>query len=219
MAWVILIGGGGHGRVLLDALLALGADVLGIADPALPTDVPGPRGLPVLGGDDAALAQAADAVMLVNGVGSTRSTAARTALYERFVAAGYRFATVVHPAAVIAGDVALGDGAQVMAGAVLQTGARLGANCIVNTRASVDHDCDIGAGAHIAPGVTLSGGVRIGPGSHIGTGAVVIQQVRIGAGALIGAGAVVLADVPDGGRVDAAGAPRGTRRAARRAAE
>lgn len=203
MAPVILIGGGGHGRVLLDALLLCGTEVLGIADPALPTEAPGPRGLPVLGGDDAVLRHAADAVLLVNGIGSTGSTAARTALYERFVAAGYRFATVVHPAAVVAEDVVLGDGAQVMAGAVLQTGARIGANCIVNTRASVDHDCDIDAGTHIAPGVTLSGAVRIGPGSHVGTGAVVIQQVRIGAGALIGAGAVVLADVPDGGRVDA----------------
>jgi acetyltransferase-like isoleucine patch superfamily enzyme len=74
----------------------------------------------------------------------------------------------------------------------------VGHNSIINTRASVDHDCVIGAHVHLAPGVTLSGGVTVGEGTHIGTGAVVIQGMTIGPRAIVGAGAVVVADVPAG---------------------
>ena len=88
------------------------------------------------------------------------------------------------------------------------TGTRIAENSVINTGAVVDHECIIGSHVHVAPGVTLSGGVQVGDGSHIGTGATVIQGVSIGRKALVGAGAVVLKDVPSGARV--AGAPAKT---------
>ena len=197
---VIVLGGGGHGRVLIDLLQLTGRPILGVCDPQLPRGPAGPMGVAVLGGDEALLEQPRDAVELVNGIGSTRSLTARAAIYRRFSDAGFRFAMLRHPSAVVARSAALGEGAQIMAGAVVQCGAEIGANSIVNTRASVDHDCRIGNSVHIAPGAALSGAVLVGDRSHVGTGAIIIQGVRIGADCLIPAGAVVLRDVPDGAR-------------------
>lgn len=195
---VLLVGGGGHAKVLVEALLAGDAVIAGIvdADPARQgKDV---LGVPVIGGDEVAGEYPAGEIRLVNAVGSTGLPVVRRGIFERFAARGFRFASVAHPSAVIASDVELGEGAQVMAGAVIQPGCRIGANTIINTRASVDHDCVIGDHAHIAPGVTLSGGVTVGEGCHIGTGATVIQGITIGEGSVVGAGAVVTKDVAAG---------------------
>lgn len=200
---LIILGGGGHARVLMDLLRARGARVLGFTDP----DEAASKALGIarLGGDDVIDRYDPAAVRLVNGLGSTASTAKRRALYERWHARGYRFETAVHPAAVVAAGACLADGVQVMAGAVVQTGSRCGENTIINTRAAVDHDCRLGAHVHVAPGATLSGAVQVGEGAHIGTGASVIQGIAIGAGSVVGAGAVVLRDVPAG--VTVAGVP------------
>lgn len=195
---VLILGAGGHAKVLVEALLADGALIAGIldADPARLGDTV--LGVPVIGDDRIADDFPCDAVRLVNGIGSIGLPALRRAIFERFLARGFAFATVVHPSAVVASDVELGEGAQVMAGVVLQPGCHIGRNAIINTRASVDHDCTIGDHAHIAPGVTLSGGVTVGSGCHLGTGATVIQGVRIGDGSVVGAGAVVTKDVAAG---------------------
>ncbi|HZG87402.1 acetyltransferase [Paenibacillus sp.] len=190
---IILLGGGGHAKVLLDVLKRSGRTVIGFTDPER-TEL---TGAPYLGDDKAVLQFDSNAVLLVNGLGSTVSTERRASLYRKLHDAGYRFAAAVHPSAVIAEDVVLGDGVQIMAGAVIQPGCRLGANVIVNTRASVDHDCTVGNHVHIAPGAILSGGIHIGDAVHVGTGAVIIQNIRIGAGSLVGAGAVVVKDVSE----------------------
>ncbi len=92
-----------------------------------------------------------------------------------------------------------------MAGAVLQTGCRMGENVIINTRASVDHDCIIACHTHVSPGAVLCGNVQVGQGSHIGAGATVIQGVRIACNGMVAAGAVVIRDIPEG--VTVAGVP------------
>lgn len=195
---VVVIGAGGHAKVLIAALRRLKVRILGATDADAARHGQTVLDVPVLGGDETLSVHDPAAVLLVNGLGTVDETGARRAIYERFSTRGYRFATVVDPLALLAGPVEIGDGAQVLAGAVVQPGTRLGVNCIVNTRAAIDHDCVIGAHAHIAPGVTLSGGVWVGEGAHVGTGASVIHNVRIGAGSVIGAGAAVIADVPDG---------------------
>jgi UDP-perosamine 4-acetyltransferase len=194
---VIVVGAGEHGRVVVDALQASGREVAGFSDAD-----PGLHGSKVLGltvlGDDAAVLRYSPAeIELANGVGSVRDTAARAEVFGRLRARGYRFATVRHPAAVVSRHAEIGEGAQLMAGCVVQVGARLEGNVLVNTSASVDHDCVLGQDVHIAPGATLSGRVLVGAGTHVGTGACVIQGVRIGRGCIIGAGSLVLRSVPD----------------------
>lgn len=202
---VIILGAGGHAKVLANALHLRSVRILGA------TDVdPARKGSTVLNvvvlGDDAeVMKHSADAVELVNGVGGVRVHTLRRTLFEQFSARGYRFASVIHPSATVAEDVVLGEGAQIMAGAIIQPGCHIGSNTVINSGAIVDHDCTIGSHAHVAPGVTLSGGVRVGNGAHLGTGATVIQGINIGAGGMVAAGAVVVRDVPDG--VTVAGVP------------
>lgn len=198
---VIVIGGGGHAKVLLDALLKSGTPVAGILDPDTSLHGTGLLGLPILGGDELLSDFPPQNYDLVNGVGSIRLPHARGMIFRKLKESGYSFATVVHPAAIIGSEVELGEGAQIMAGAILQPGCRVGCNTIINTRSSLDHDCSIGSHCHIAPGATLSGGVRTGNSVHIGTGATVIQGIVIGSDCLVAAGAVVVADVAEGRQV------------------
>ncbi len=193
---LIIIGGGGHAKVLASALLLQHRSVLGFVDrnPLLPPLL----GIAHLGDEDVLFRYPPDQLRLVNGVGSIDSTAARRMLYEKFQKRQYVFETVIHPSAIIAPEVHIEDGVQVMAGTVVQPGSRIGANVILNTGARVDHDCSIEAHVHIAPGVTLSGNVHIGEGAHIGTGASIIQGITVGAASIVGAGAVVVTDVPEG---------------------
>ncbi|OGW83079.1 MAG: sugar acetyltransferase [Omnitrophica bacterium RIFCSPHIGHO2_02_FULL_51_18] len=188
---VIVLGAGGHARVLIDALRLRSVKILGVADPAADKASLKKMGLKVVGGDDGVLKYPPSKIQLVNGVGSVRVSGKRAAIFSRFKKKGYVFATVVHPTAIVASGVELGEGAQIMAGVILQTGVKIGKNTIVNTRVSVDHDCVIGAHAHLAPGVVLSGDVRVGDGSHLGTGAVVTQGADIGAGTFVRANSLV----------------------------
>lgn len=198
---VIILGAGGHSKVLIEALLVSSVVITGIVDPNQMLVGAKILGIPVLGGDNVVDKVPPSQVQLVNGLGSVGLPIIRQQLYNRFKGLGYNFATVVHPSAVVATDVVLGEGTQVMAGAVIQPGCRIGINSIINTCASVDHDCIIGDHVHISPGVTLSGGVAVGACSHIGTGATVIQGISIGSGCLVAAGAVVTKDITDGAKV------------------
>jgi UDP-perosamine 4-acetyltransferase len=202
---VIVLGAGGHAKVVIAALKAAGVEIIGVTDPDSKTHGRRVLGVKVLGGDEVAMKRKPDQVVLVNGVGSTRPSPQRRDTFERFKRAGFTFRAVIHPSAVIGPEVEIGEGAQVMAGAVVQPGCRIGHDAIINTRASVDHDCVVGDHAHVAPGVVLGGGVLVGDGAHVGAGATVIQCANIGDGALIAAGATVVADVAAGSSV--AGTP------------
>jgi len=197
---LVLLGGGGHGRVLMGVADLLGAWFVAVNDPKL-VDGGGPRGLPVLHDDQLAARCPPDKVLLVNGVGSVGPADARAELFWRWRARGYRFAALVHPAAALADSAEIGEGTQVMAGAVVQNDAKIGLNCLINTRAGVDHDCFLEDTVHVAPGATLCGGVRVGARSHIGAGATLIQGVHIGKHCMIGAGAIVVGDLGDGAKV------------------
>lgn len=176
---VIVIGAGGHARVLLDALKLNKVNVIGVTD-AQPSDVDKSKSkVPVIGKDEAVLSYSPQKVLLVNGLGSITVSPKRAEIFKHFKHLGYRFVNVIHPSAVIAKDVQLGEGIQIMAGSVIQTGCKIGNNTIINTRVSIDHDCDIGSHVHIAPGAVLSGGVSIGEGCHLGPCSVVIQGISI----------------------------------------
>jgi UDP-perosamine 4-acetyltransferase len=190
---VIVIGAGGHAKVLISALMLQKRNILGFVDlnPALPPLL----GARHLGDDSAVLEHSPASVQLVNGVGSVHSTSNRRAIYDRFVQKQYCFATVVHPSAIVAPEVQIENGAQMFGGAIVQAGCRVGVNVVVNTGARVDHDCVIDAHTHIAPGVTICGGVHVGEGAYIGAGATIIQGIQIGEGCVVGAGALVIRDV------------------------
>ena len=206
---VLIVGAGGHGQVVADILLARvrsgcpDGHPVGFLDddPALLAHTF--LGLPVLGSVAQASSIPHDAVVVAIGDNPTRQ---RISL--RLEAQGERFATAIHPAAVVGSDVEIGAGTMVSAGAVVNPGARIGRGVILNTACSVDHHNFVGDYAHIAPGAHLGGDVRIEEGALIGLGAGVLPGRQVGAWATVGAGATVTRNVPD--RTTVAGVPART---------
>ena len=198
---VIVLGAGGHAKVLINALQMCSVEILGVTDPDPALIGQEILGVPIIGTDGELKNYSVKQVQLVNGLGSVNLSKVRCSLFDEYKRLGFIFASVIHSSAVVASDVKIGEGSQIMAGTVIQPGSCISCNTIINTMASVDHDCIIGDHVHIAPGVTLSGGVTVGELSHIGTGATVVQGVSIGCGCLVAAGAVVVKDIPDGAMV------------------
>lgn len=194
----LIVGGGGHAAVVLDALLLSDSErryVILDADPSLwGTDVIGIR---VAGGDDM-LPKLLDegAKYFVVAVGGSRATNNRATLFDRLINFGLVPLSVFHPRAVCAKSAEIGAGSQLLAGAIVNARARLGRNVIVNTGAIIEHDCLLGDHVHIATGAKLAGQVRVEKGAHVGIGASVREGILIGEQATVGAGAVVIRDVP-----------------------
>ena len=192
---IIIIGAGGHAKVVIEALRQAGNNVVGVFDTDDAKHGKDVLGVKVLGDESAMFGFDPDNSQLANGLGPIEL---RRTIFERFRDKEFRFVTVRHPSAVIADSAIVREGAQIMAGAVVQPGVTLGENALVNSRASVDHDCGIGKHVHVAPGATLAGGVHVGDGSLVGAGATVLENVRIGEACIVGAGAAVVSDVADG---------------------
>lgn len=106
---------------------------------------------------------------------------------------------LIHPSAVVAADVQIGQGTVIMAGAVINPGVSIGCGCIINTCSSIDHDCVLRDFVHISVGSRVCGTVVIGEMAWIGAGSTVINNISICGGCIIGAGAVVIRDIMDCG--------------------
>lgn len=191
---IIMIGNGGHASVLVDTLIAQQREIKGYTAPEEEKNV---FDLSYLGTDEVVATYEPNEVELVLGLGTVGISTVRKSMFEHFTARGYTFTNVIHPNAIVASSVKIGQGVQIMAGAILQTNASIANNTIVNTGAIVEHDSVIGCHVHLAPGSTLSGGVKVGNGCHIGTGSSVIQGITIGDETLIGAGSVVVKNIGD----------------------
>lgn len=201
---VAIWGASGHGRVVLDAALAsAGPAVVGFLDDDLSRRGSTFAGLPVFGGPEALPR------LIAEGLRRVHVAVGHCAIRQRIAASlaplGVELQTIVHPRAVVARDVALGEGTFIAAGAVVNAGTQIGKAVILNTSCSVDHDCVVGDGVHIAPGARIGGLVRIGPGTFIGIGATVLNCLSVGEQSIIGGGAVAVRDVP--ARVVAFGVP------------
>ncbi|WP_367237605.1 acetyltransferase [Pseudomonas sp. Rh2] len=196
---LVMLGAGGHAKVLLSLAQASGLEVVGICDLELSQHKGMQwRGIQVLGGDDALDAFEPGSIGLINGIGQTVGGEGRRRLFERLSGKGFVFPALVHPSAWVDASATLGEGVQVMAGAVIQADVVVSCNSIINTCASVDHDCRLGEHVHVAPGATLCGNVKVGDLAFIGSGATVIQGVSVGECAIVGAAAVLVRDLPAG---------------------
>ncbi|MCB5408447.1 NeuD/PglB/VioB family sugar acetyltransferase [Pseudogemmobacter faecipullorum] len=202
---LILIGAGGHAKVVAEAARLSGWTIQGhVAPEAGAAEWFGPW----LGGDDIlgddpfrALLAGGSAMALSMGFVDQRGAARRAGVLARLRQTGADLPVISHPAAVISASASIGAGSFIAAGAVVSAAARLGPATIMNSQSLCEHDSSTGENCHIASGARLTGGVGLGRDVLIGAGAVLRQGIRIGAGALVGAGAVVLRDVPPGAMV------------------
>lgn len=192
MSGILILGAGGHAKMIADILLRQGLPVKGYLDDNPAAWGTTPLGLPVLGSIDSYMDHQPDGLIMGIGV-----NAIRRAVVERLGnAVDDLWCNAIHPDTTIAASVRLGKGVMISARAVINVDTVIGDHVIINTGAVVEHDCRVGHYAHVAPGSILTGGVTIGEGAFLGAGSVVIPGCAIGEWAVTGAGAVVVRDVP-----------------------
>ncbi|MDY3869587.1 MAG: acetyltransferase [Pyramidobacter sp.] len=189
---LVIIGASGHGKVIADIAERLGYDrIVFLDDNTALTECGKHR---VVGTVRAAALHAKSDFIVAIG-----SAEIRKKIQNWLCGHKLRVVTLIHPNALVASDVSVGEGTVIMAGAVVNPGTSIGSGCIVNTGATVDHDNVIGDYAHISVGSHLAGTVRVGAQTWIGAGAVVINNISICALCTIGAGAVVVSDIKEPG--------------------
>jgi sugar O-acyltransferase (sialic acid O-acetyltransferase NeuD family) len=189
---IVLFGASEHARVIADIAQSAGCEVVAIVDEDRAK--PGLDGIPILHDAREAAQKYAQAGWCVSiGDNHTRGTVVERL---RQIDPALRFATLIHPGAIVAHDVGIGDGTVVMAGAVVNPGTVVGRHCIVNTGACLDHDNHLAEFCSIAPGVVTGGKVTIGRGVAVCIGACIAHGISIGEHTVIGAGSVVLSDMP-----------------------
>ena len=196
---IFVFGASGHAKVVIDAIETAGRlRIAYICDDDEAKHRTQLMGYDIVRGRAELLERRSEARAGIVAIGDN---ALRTDVAAWLVERGFLLAAVVHPAAVIARDVHVGDGSVVMAGCVVNIGTRLGVNTIVNTGATVDHDCNIAHGVHIGPGAHLCGHVSVGAKTLIGAGTTIVPGVHVGSDATVGAGSTVIRDVADRARV------------------
>ncbi|MCB0742534.1 MAG: acetyltransferase [Ignavibacteriae bacterium] len=191
----IIIGAGGHARMLADTLTASGANILGFTDLEIKAGTKIFEDYIVLGSDNILDDFSIDEIDVAIGVGFLPQKNWRKAIFEKIRNKGFKIRTVIHPSVIIGSNILLGEGVQLIAGTIIQTGCKIGKNVIINTGAKIDHDVTIGDFSHIAPGATICGDVKIGENCFIGAGSTIIQGINIGHNVTIGAGVLVRADI------------------------
>lgn len=216
MKRVIILGAGGHARVIVDCLQQMrGVWIYGILERDQSQWGKTVWEVPILGGDELLSGMKKKKIgYFVVGVGGIGDNRPRRKLFEIGQANGLKPLIVKHPSSVCSKWACVGSGCQLLAKSVVNPGAELGVNVIVNTGAIVEHDCKIELHVHISPGAVLCGGVHVGMGAHIGAGATIRQGIHIGERAVVGMGAVVVKNVLAGSVV--AGVPAHIMRAAGR---
>lgn len=191
----IIIGGGGHAKVVASLLKKhKKLNPIGYLDIM---DRGVLNGLPYMGSDDGLPNIISEHKLKYGalGIGLMQNFETRLLTIERIKASGLLLIPIVSPQAIVSDDVRLGDGSVIMDGAIIQPGSVFGDYSILNTGAIVDHDCSVGNMVHIAIGAKISGGVSIGNDVFIGAGSTLIQGVQISANVVIGAGTTVIYNI------------------------
>lgn len=198
---IVVVGAGGHAKVVIEILRALGNEVSICV--GAPDAVDECLGVPVRKGDHwLEVLRSEGYSRIFIGIGPNRL---RLKLAQVALDLGYELVNAISPQAVVSPSVKMGTGIVAMAGAIINAEAEIGDLAIINTGATIDHDCKIGRAVHIAPQCGLAGCVEVGNGTFFGIGSRAIPGVTIGEWSVVGAGAVVIKDLPD--HVTAVGVP------------
>lgn len=194
---LILIGGGGHCRSVIDVIEASGREILGIIEqPQFEPD--NVLGYPVLGSNEV-ISQYVDEAEFVITVGQIKNATVRQHLVDEVVKSGGRFATIISPLAHVSPHAKVGEGTVVMHNVVVNAGAKVGVQCILNTRCTIEHDAVVGDFCHISTHAVINGGSSVGDRVFIGSNSVVAQVLSISSDIVVGAGTVVVKSLADKG--------------------
>lgn len=187
---LILIGGGGHCKSVIEVAESAGYEIKGILD--MPDEV-GKEVLPghkVIGTDDE-IPQYVEECDFIITVGFIKNPALRIKLYNKVKAAGGRLATIIASTAHVSKYAELGEGTVIMHHAFVNAGAKIGDNCIINTFVNIEHDAEVGNQCHISTGTMVNGECKIGENCFIGSQSVCANCIEIASDIIVGAGSVV----------------------------
>lgn len=195
---LVLIGGGGHCKSVLDAALCMNA-----FKEIVITDHKISAGSKIMEckviGNDSQLPRlyASGFTQAFIALGSIKDTKQREKIYQKASAIGFQFPNIIDPSAILSNEVILGKGIFIGKRAVVNSGSTIDDMSIINTGAIIEHDCQIGKFSHIAISASVCGGCKIGDSTFVGANTTIIQGVKIGRNCIIGAGSIVLGNVPE----------------------
>lgn len=194
MTQIIIVGAGGHSKVVADSAVRAGFSIRGFVD-----DRANSAPLP----DYQLIGTIADLTSMHLMHGSTKIVIAigdnptRMKVAKRLALPPERYATVIDPSAVVSQHALIGEGTVVLQGTIVNAGTIVGQHAILNTGCTIDHDCRIDDYAHVSPGANIAGGVVVGEGAHLGIGTCAIPCCSVGAWSVVGAGAALVKDIPE----------------------
>ncbi len=194
---ILLLGGGGHCRSVLDSILTSNKyHSIGIVDNLSCQNI---MGIPVVGQDEdlPALYKQGWTHAFIT-LGSIGNPVIRRKLYQRVNDIGFSIPNIIDPSAIVSENVILDKGIFIGKRVIVNVNSHIGEGAILNSGCIIEHDCNIGDFVHISPGAVVCGHVQIDENSHLGAGAIVRQQLQIGRNSLIGAGSVVVRNIPEG---------------------
>lgn len=195
---MLVIGAGGHCRVVVETAQLLGHEIKGIIDLDFSGQNEEILGVSVIGGWDQLEKEDSHDIVCALAIGDGET---RKRTYEKLESLGIECRTLVHPEAWVSPSASLGNGTWVGPKALIHSEAVLGHGAIINSVAIIEHECQVGAFSHIAPGAKLGGRVRIGELTLVGTGAILLPKIVVGDSVSIGAGSIVTREVESGQRV------------------
>ncbi len=190
---LILIGGGGHCKSVIEAAESAGREIRGILD------LPEYNGTECLGykiiGSDDDIPKLVDDCEFIVTLGFIKNPAPRIRLHRLVVKHGGNFATVIASTAHVSRHAAVGDGTVILHHATVNAGARIGFGCIINTASNIEHDVTVKDFCHISTGAMINGDCTLGESCFIGSGSVVANGVSMADGCIVGAGSMVYKDI------------------------
>lgn len=193
---IIIIGSGGHAKVILD-ILKIRYEIIGFIDPMKKKSEELIDGICNLGDDDTLKEINLNKISFANGIGMMPYRSIRKEIFNKYSKKGAKFPAIKHSSTIISNHVRLADGSQILHGAKIQTGSIIGNNSIINTGAIIEHDVRIGRHCHVAPGAIICGGTSIEDDVFVGAGSVIIQGITIGKNSVISAGSIVKKSVSE----------------------
>ncbi|MDU3580491.1 acetyltransferase [Clostridium butyricum] len=199
MESIILLGGGGHCKSVIDTILSSNLyNIIGVIDVKEKIGEKVLRDIKIIDSDENLYKykeQNINNVFVT--VGSIGNPRIRIKLYENAKKNGFIFPNIIDETAIISENAEIGQGTFVGKGVIINAEAIIGDNCIINTGSVIEHDCYIGDFVHLSPNTTLCGGVKVGKNSHIGANSTIIQYKNIGKNVIVGAGSIVTKDIAD----------------------
>jgi len=195
---LLIVGSGGHARVVLSAAVKSGYNIAGILDINFTGKKERILNHPVLGSYENLENYRESAIDVFVALGDIHT---RSQYYNDLRGRGFNLPTIIHPTSIVDENSIIEPGVLINTGALINAGAKIGENTVINTGAIIEHEVEVGKNSHIAPGVCIGGRSKIGDNTFIGIGVTVIDYITIGSQVKVGAGSVIIDDIESGATV------------------